>query len=193
MISYDILQADTPVHIPERLLLSPLSIFEPTRFKSCGDRAWSASVQLVAACSNMSVKDIESLYRLEADVVDKMTDDLLDDLEENVEHLETMKAAQLQKEADKGGLQKVLSAIEETASEHFHGQDEDADVDNPVQVPDTDAALPDGEKLIDLTKGDTKDELGSNWQPPQTLTDALCLGICVLPVVGRHNPNMSTL
>ena len=144
-------------------------------------------MQLVSACSNMSVKDIESLYRLEADVVDKMTDDLLDDTEENVEHLESKQAAQKQKEADKGGLQTVLTAIEHTAAEHFHGQDEDDDVDNPVKIVDTDAALPDGQKLLGVTQVDTENELGSNWQPPQTLTDALCLGIGVLPVVGLQS------
>ena len=150
--------------------------FEPARFQICADRAWNAAAHLAANCSEITASDIENLYRVEAGSFGSgsfLPDDMDD---ENLESLETNAAREKQRASDKSGLKTILTEIQRTAHDHFHGQDEDGDVDFPSKDADPDAKLMDGKQLIDLTEGEEEGEFSEDWRPPLTLTDALFLG-----------------
>jgi hypothetical protein len=72
----------------------------------------------------------------------------------------------------------VLTEIGETARLHFEGKDEADDVEEPANLRDPDAELPDGEQLVLLTSPAAAEEPEPTEQTlPHTLTDALSLSL----------------
>lgn len=158
------------------------------RFRTCARKAWNSSLQLVSACSQLTVADIDRLYRMEANGTDYSADLLPEEDFESVERLESHLAASAQSKSDSNVFNTVMSEIKESVHQHFHGRDEEGDVENSDQVCDPDLSLPDGKQLVKLTEVDVSkekeaDELPTNWSPPQTLTDALYLGLQYLALI----------
>lgn len=149
------------------------------RFQTCATNAWNASMQLVAACSDLKVSDIEALYRLNCPEDEDGGDGFLpEEGDDNVEQLECSLAASAQNKASSRGLSSVLTEIGETARLHFEGKDEADDVEEPANLRDPDAELPDGEQLVLLTSPAAAEEPEPTEQTlPHTLTDALSLSL----------------
>lgn len=134
-------------------------------------------MQLVAACSDLKVSDIETLYRLNCPE-DGGDGFLPEEEDDNVEQLECSLAASAQNKASSRGLSSVLTEIGETARLHFEGKDEGDDVEEPANDRDPDAELPDGEQLVLLTSPAAAEEPEPTEQTlPHTLTDALSLSL----------------
>ena len=132
-------------------------------------------MQLVAACSDLKVSDIEALYRLNCPE-DGGEGFWPEEGDDNVEQVECTLAASAQNKASSRELSSVLTEIGETARLHFEGKDEGDDVEMQKDLRDPDADLPDGEQLVLLTSDTAADEPEPAEQTlPKTLTDALSL------------------
>eukprot|EP00438_Fugacium_kawagutii_P011893 Skav219174 [mRNA] locus=scaffold648:376986:378912:- [translate_table: standard] len=155
--------------------------FLSCKLKACARRAWNASIQLVAASSEYSTSDIETLYRLEAVSDDFLTAVLEEEEFESVERMESAQNAGLEHAADKTGLKTILGEIEHSMSDHLLGKTEEEDVAHSVKPADRDLQLPDGHDIVHLTAVSDEQilteekESNENLQLPRTLMDALSL------------------
>ena len=133
-------------------------------------------MQLAAATSNMQASTLESLYLLEASSDDFGSSLLPEEDEEDVENVEHARASESERVFEKNGMREIFSEIQRTAAGEFEEEDEDAEPTAP-KAADSDAQLPDGEKLIGLTEAGSKDSepVDQNIDPIKTLTEVLFL------------------
>ena len=145
------------------------------RIRSCAKRALAASLLLVSRCSDIDVQSLEKLYRTECigdffDEPDMVGEDLLE---------LSLLAKEMQDvtEADHNQLKNVLVHIERAAKEQIdqHERDQKGDAaEDQTEMPtaqDPDAALPDGQQLVDLTSNlPPRSDESQNY--PKTLAEA---------------------
>ncbi|CAK9089946.1 Pre-mRNA-splicing factor 18, partial [Durusdinium trenchii] len=141
-------------------------LLEP-EIRSCAKRALAASLLLVSRCSDIDVQSLEKLYRTECigdffDEPDMVGEDLLE---------LSLLAKEMQDvtEADHNQLKNQID-------QHERDQQGDA-AEDQTEMPtaqDPDAALPDGQQLVDLTSNlPPRSDESQNY--PKTLAEALAL------------------
>eukprot|EP00435_Cladocopium_sp_Y103_P024467 s2243_g6.t1 len=143
----------------------------PGQLRACVQRALNSALLLASKCSDVTVHELERLYRVESGMDFFQCDDA--PCEEMLEEMEAEDVEVREQDARKNEVSKVLSEIQEVAEDEF--AEDEADSSHQPQL-DPDANLPDGKILIDLTAADDSgDPSGPSVFPdfPRTLSEAL--------------------